>query len=175
MAVCGGCGMRINPAWTSPINCTERDALHQGSAALKAQRKPWDEYFFDIAREVSTRATCPRAAIGVVLVDKKHRIISTGYNGSPAGQPHCTEVGCTLFADHCVRATHAEVNSVEAARALAEAVASHTNFDFGFLDPVYLICSGSTAYVYGPREICSHCARVLHAAGVSEVKVRNTA
>ena len=44
---------------------------------------------------VAKRATCPRRQVGAVLVRDK-RIITTGYNGSPSGMPHCTEVGCRL-------------------------------------------------------------------------------
>jgi len=80
-------------------------------------RPGWDEYFMQIATTVSTRATCPRASVGCVLV-RAHRILTTGYNGAPRGVSHCTDVGCTIDNDHCLRATHAEANAiVQAARA----------------------------------------------------------
>ena len=56
-------------------------------------RPGWDEYFMEIARTVATRATCPRASVGAVLV-RDHRILTTGYNGAPRHVAHCTEVGC---------------------------------------------------------------------------------
>ena len=74
-------------------------------------RPGWDEYFMQIAHTVGTRATCPRASVGCVLV-RDHRILTTGYNGAPRGVAHCTEVGCTLVNEHCLRATHAEANAV---------------------------------------------------------------
>jgi dCMP deaminase len=46
-----------------------------------------------IARQVSTRSTCLRRQVGCIIVLEK-RIVSTGYNGAPAGLPHCEEVGC---------------------------------------------------------------------------------
>jgi len=64
-----------------------------------------------IARTVSTRATCPRASVGCVLV-REHRILTTGYNGAPRGVAHCTDAGCWVVNDHCQRATHAEANAV---------------------------------------------------------------
>lgn len=58
-----------------------------------APRPSFDQTFMEIAGIVSKRATCPRLQVGsVITVD--NRIIATGYNGSPAGLPHCTEVGC---------------------------------------------------------------------------------
>ena len=58
-------------------------------------RQSWDYYFMTIAKDVAERSTCPRAAVGAVIV-KEHHILSTGYNGAPAGEPHCTDVGCLM-------------------------------------------------------------------------------
>ena len=55
-------------------------------------RASWDEYFMEIAEIVKTRATCLRRQVGAVIV-KDNRIITTGYNGAPAGLKHCTEMG----------------------------------------------------------------------------------
>ncbi len=78
---------------------------------LYTERKAWDEYFFDIARLVSTRATCRRRKVGCVIVHNK-RIISTGYNGAGEGQDHCLDVGCFLSGGSCRRAIHAEDNAI---------------------------------------------------------------
>lgn len=139
------------------------------------QRRPrpsWDDYFFDMACLVSKRATCPRASIGVVIVDDKHRVLATGFNGALAGEPHCTDVGCTIFADHCVRATHAEVSALESAWAFKEPGLSYPHSVGDSAD--FLEEFSPTAYVVGPRPICSHCARELHAAGIKEVKWRES-
>lgn len=74
-------------------------------------RPSWDEYFMQIARDVSTRSTCERRHVGAVIV-RDRRILSTGYNGSPPGQPHCTEVGCLLEDGKCIRTLHAEQNAL---------------------------------------------------------------
>lgn len=74
-------------------------------------RPEWDSYFMKIAYAVSERSTCDRAFVGAVLVLEK-RILTTGFNGSPAGQPHCDEVGHLLVENHCVRTIHAETNAI---------------------------------------------------------------
>jgi len=74
-------------------------------------RPPWDDYFMKIADDVALRSTCDRASVGAVLVKEKH-IVSTGYNGSPAGLEHCDDVGHLMVEGHCVRTVHAEVNAI---------------------------------------------------------------
>jgi len=117
-------------------------------------RPDWDAYFMSIAFAVSARATCPRASVGAVIV-RDNRIISTGYNGAPAGEPHCTEVGCLMEGGHCQRAVHAETNAVaEAAR-------------FG------LATEGATLYYWDsnnrPAESCVKCSQVMKAAGIIRI------
>lgn len=77
------------------------------------------------------RSTCNRGKVGAVLT-RDSRILSTGYNGAPAGLPHCTDVGCDeliLFKENpdkasfhckgyeevnlgCQRTVHAEANAL---------------------------------------------------------------
>lgn len=56
-------------------------------------RPTWDEYFMEIARLVASRSTCLRRQVGAVMVKDKN-ILATGYNGTPTGIRHCSEVGC---------------------------------------------------------------------------------
>ncbi|MDO9288172.1 MAG: dCMP deaminase family protein [Thermodesulfovibrionales bacterium] len=83
-------------------------------------RPGWDEYFIGIAKAVSTRATCLRRKYGAVIT-KNNIIVSTGYNGAPAGMKDCLEVGkCTrkeLQIPHGERyelchSVHAEANAI---------------------------------------------------------------
>ncbi len=81
-----------------------------------ADRTDWDTYFMEIAKVVSSRATCDRKHVGAVLV-RDRLILSTGYNGSIRGMPHCTEVGHMMEDGHCVATIHAEANAIlQAAR-----------------------------------------------------------
>ena len=74
-------------------------------------RASWDEYFMNIARVVASRSTCERKFVGAVIV-RDRTILSTGYNGSIRGVPHCTEVGHMMEDGHCVGTIHAEVNAI---------------------------------------------------------------
>ncbi len=70
----------------------------------------------NLAVQAATRSTCPRKHVGAVIVRDKS-ILSTGYNGSIRGAPHCDEAGCLIENGHCVRTVHAEANAiVQAAR-----------------------------------------------------------
>lgn len=111
-------------------------------------RQSWDEYFIGLAKHVSTRATCNRLHAGCVIVKDK-RILSTGYNGSIPGAPHCDDVGHLMIDNHCVATIHAETNAVSnAARAGVST-------------------SGATAYV--THTPCWNCIKNLVAAGIVHI------
>ena len=78
---------------------------------VAGERVSWGTYFMNIAKEVATRSTCDRKYIGAVIVREK-TILSTGYNGSIKGLPHCDEAGHEMVDDHCIRTTHAEANAI---------------------------------------------------------------
>jgi dCMP deaminase len=75
------------------------------------RRASWDEYFMRIAIQAATRSTCDRKHVGAVIVRDK-TILSTGYNGSIRGMPHCDDVGHMLENGHCVATVHAEANAI---------------------------------------------------------------
>ena len=76
-----------------------------------------DEYFMQIAEVVSKRSTCIKRRVGAVLVKDSH-ILSTGYNGSPAGFQHCTPDSCVRKEiksgekPELCRGVHAEINCI---------------------------------------------------------------
>lgn len=111
-------------------------------------RPDWDTYFTGIALVVSSRASCPRASVGAVIVSADNRIVAAGYNGAPAGEEDCLELGCLMEDGHCQRSLHAEVNAIAwAARSGVSVV-------------------GCRIYVTG-KAVCRECAKVLKAAGVA--------
>ena len=74
-------------------------------------RVNWENYFMNIAKQVATRSTCDRKHVGAVIV-RDRTILSTGYNGSIRGMPHCDEVGHLMEEGHCVATIHAETNAI---------------------------------------------------------------
>lgn len=56
-------------------------------------RPDWLDYFMGIARAVAARGECTRSQVGAVIVQER-RIVSTGYNGAPAGAPSCLDGAC---------------------------------------------------------------------------------
>jgi len=111
-------------------------------------RPSWDEYFTQIAFTVAQRSTCDRAHVGCVLV-RDRRILTTGYNGSPAGLPHCDDAGHLMVDGHCVRTLHAEQNAIIQA-------ALHG-----------ISIQNATAYV--THQPCLTCAKMLINAGIRRV------
>jgi dCMP deaminase len=96
-------------------NDTGRKSTNGGDVPSR-NRATWDEYFMAIAQQVATRSTCDRKHVGAVIV-RDRMILTTGYNGSIRGLPHCDDVGHLMEDGHCVRTTHAEANAlVQAAR-----------------------------------------------------------
>ncbi len=127
--------------------------LHENvSAAVgdtgRRRRLSWDEYFMQIARQVGSRSTCDRKRCGAVLV-RDRVILSTGYNGSISGTPHCDDVGHMIENGHCVRTIHAEMN------AIAQAAKNGVNIN------------GSTLYVTASP--CWECFKVLANAGIRRI------
>lgn len=45
----------------------------------------WDEYFMGVAILSAKRSKDPSTQVGACIVNKKNRIVGTGYNGLPAG------------------------------------------------------------------------------------------
>lgn len=122
-------------------------------------RPDWDAYFLMIAEAVATRADCRRRQYGSVIV-KDHRIVSTGYNGSPAGAAGCLSGACPrgmlsyseiqAYTDYengpgrCI-SIHAEANAIMYA-------------DYDRLQ-------GASIYITGAP--CSACSKLIAGAGIT--------
>jgi dCMP deaminase len=115
-------------------------------------RPSWDETFVRIAKEVARRGTCPRAQVGAVIVTADHRVVSVGYNGSPAGMPHCIDVGCIkLPSGGCGRAVHAEVNALMQAGPEARGCTLYVTMSPCFACASVIVNAGIVKVVYTDR------------------------
>jgi dCMP deaminase len=72
------------------------------------KRPDVDEYFLKVASVVGERATCRRHHMGAIAVRDKH-ILTTGYNGAPAGAKDCLELGCLRDENGIASGTRAEI------------------------------------------------------------------
>ena len=108
----------------------------------------WHEYFMKIAEQVATRSTCNRKHIGAVIVRDK-TILSTGYNGSLRGSPHCDDAGHDMDHGHCVRTVHAESNAV------AQAAKNGINID--------------NSEIYVTASPCLTCFKLIANCGILKV------
>lgn len=143
------------------IEDTLKQMKNKKAKVEKYIRPSWDEYFLEIMRSVSKRATCDRGRASAVFVKDK-QILVTGYVGSPVGMPHCDEVGHQLMktihedgsiSEHCVRTVHAEQN------AICQAAKRGVSID------------KSTVYVN--MTPCRVCAMLLINSGVARVVAAN--
>ena len=119
----------------------------------------WDHRFMEMARLVSSWSSCfneGRAICAVIVKDK--RVMTTGYNGAPAGMKTCKERGECLRrklgipsgtrAEVCY-AIHAEQNAIIQAAKIG------------------LSIQGATLYT--THQPCSVCAKIIVNSGISRV------
>ena len=107
-----------------------------------------------LAQEAAAHGEVP---VGCVIV-KDRQLLVTGYVGSPAGLPHCDEVGHLFrktieedgrITNHCVRTVHAEQNAIIQAAKLGVSI------------------DGATLYC--THQPCSLCAKMIINAGIKRV------
>lgn len=115
---------------------------------VKDNRLTWDQYFMLNAHLISMRSTCNRLNVGSVLV-KNNRIISTGYNGGISGEAHCTDEGCYVEDNHCLRCLHSEENAI--------------------LQCAQQGISTKDSQIYVTHFPCVHCMKKILQAGITKI------
>ncbi len=121
---------------------------------MKDKRISITHHYMKMAMLVSERSTCLHRHQGVVLVKDNH-VLSTGYNGSAPGQPHCIDVGC---------AKDAANGDIRACR--AEGLHGESNA-IAFAARLGISTIGATAFcLYSP---CKACCNLLKSAGITDV------
>jgi len=108
-----------------------------------------EEMAMEIAHTVAKRGTCGRLNVGCVIM-RDSRIITTGYNGSPSGMPHCIDIGCEITpSGGCDTTLHAEIAAIT----------------FAAKEGIPL--KGTT--MYSTDAPCYSCAKAIVNAGISSV------
>ena len=133
-----------------------------------------NEYYLNIALEVSKRSTCLKRHYGCVIV-KNDEIIATGYNGAPRGLDNCCDIGeCVRMDKPHNSGDYSDCHSVHAEQ---NAMLSASRSEM----------IGATMYLAGEEEEdffpfewlewleikdaapCPICARMIMNAGISSV------
>lgn len=125
------------------------------------ERPTLNNYYVNIAMAVAARSTCLKRHYGAVIV-KNNEVISTGYNGSPAGEPHCEL--CTKVGND---KDMAEYTSCPAVHAEMNAIISASRRDM-IGSTLYLACD-KVGVGRLPAEPCEICLRLIKNAGINEV------
>lgn len=112
-----------------------------------------DKNFLNIAKELSFASKCVSKQVGAVIV-KDGRILSTGYNGTPAGYQNCSDFWDGKYTkDHHdwskTYEIHAEMNAIIWAARKGISI------------------EGATIYV--TLEPCSECSKNLIASGIKRI------
>jgi dCMP deaminase len=131
------------------------------------RRPSKDEYYLNMARQVSQRGTCLRRRYGAVIV-KDDQIISTGYAGAPRGVMNCDELGVCERVKYNIppgqryelcRSVHAEMNAViHASRQQTIGATLYLHGD-----------DLSSGQMIANPEPCQLCRRVIINAGITSV------
>lgn len=124
----------------------------------QTNRPSWDNYYLDIAKAVSARGDCIRAQHGAVIV-KDHKIVSTGYNGTPAGDERsCGATG------QCPRALDSSSEHSKGQYDLCWSTHAESN---ALLRASWSDLQKATIYITG--QPCPGCSKLIASSGVSRV------
>lgn len=130
------------------------------TAAGRMHRLGWDEYFLRIAEVVAARANCAKRRVAAVVV-RDHRIVSTGYNGTPRGTRNCTDGGCKRCLD-----------LAPSGSGLSDCLCSHAE-ENAIVQAAYHGVSLRGATLYCTFQPCTMCTKMIINAGIAEVVYRS--
>ena len=130
-------------------------------AMEKTQGRPsWDQYFMQVANVVKSRSTCLSSAKGAVLV-RGRQIVSTGYNGTPAGTRHCDEGGCA----RCLAVKEGRLKS---GAELENCSCCHSE-ENAIVQAAKNGIATSGATLYSTHVPCTFCSKMIINAGIKKV------
>lgn len=125
-------------------------------------RPNWDLWAIGVATAVSLRGDCRRRQVGCVILDKDHRNVGSGFNGSEPGGPSCLAGDCPRAYSHVepgssydtgpgkCHALHAEQNAILDAENRSR-------------------LKGATLYC--TTDPCDGCMKMIRAVGIARIVV----
>ena len=117
----------------------------------------WKKRFMELTEHIATWSSCLRRHVGAVIVKDK-RIMTTGYNGAPAGVKTCIERGSCLRNEMNIESgTNAEV--CYAAHAEQNAIIQAAKEGISLKGCV----------LYCTHQPCVVCAKMIINSGIKEV------
>lgn len=93
---------------------------------------------------LSYRGTCSRLRVGAVIADHRGVSLSSGYNGAPAGLPHCNH---ETSDEPCKISLHAEANAILWAARRGISI--------------------ENAHLYTTHEPCYECSKLIAQSGIA--------
>lgn len=112
-----------------------------------------DQTMIELAYVLARRATCAKLSVGCVLTDSRHRIIGSGYNGTPHNLNHCITIPCAgacapKGSDLC-EAVHAEQNALLSCREPEHIFNCYTTYAPCMRCTKVLLNTGCQSIIYG--------------------------
>ena len=126
-------------------------------------RPSWDDYFISITEVVAQRSNCLSRKVGSIIVKGERRIISTGYNGTPAGVTNCNEGGCQRCLNKLV-----DPKNYSSAVNLGECLCSHAE-ENAITQAARYGVSLDLCSIYGPTIPCTFCTKLIINSGITNV------
>ena len=124
----------------------------------------WDNRFLDMAELMAKWSVCKRSHCGAVIV-KSNNVVSTGYNGAPAHQKNCEEMGfCFRNTNNIKSGTSPELCRAAGCHSEANAISLAAKHGHS--------TNGATMYIYGNTDICTQCKGAIANAGIKRVVYR---
>ena len=115
----------------------------------------WDEYFMNIANEVAKRSKDPSSKNGCVIVDKRHRPVSFGYNGMLQGADE-SKMTLTERPMKYYFAIHSEMNALLFAHRDVSGCTLYNKIATCENCLKYCLQAGITRFVYKELRVHSH-------------------
>ena len=144
----------------------------------KPKQRYFDEMYMQMAVNMAKLSTCARVQVGAVLVIDDRPLLS-GYNGSPRGHQHCTDVFYEKYEEYCK--SHKEPISIftfEDFMQLPEIKEEHGKFSRLHEVHAEVNIIGQAAYkglstkggkLYVTCSPCNDCCKSILTAGIKEV------